>query len=320
MLDANEPLTVPGAEVLAWVDAAGPDAVWVLPTRPRIATAQDGLPDVSLLLYRRGSTPTPDGGQLTLTVDLRLTDAERAAAAKAADALRPQPQSRQDPPLPPVEVHTPSWVDGVVHASIADGVTAEGKPSLLADNSCLLTVQLDAGQAAAVQDAWEHGFPDGTIELVGGVDGVSSASASGTVSSSSYTSSSSSSYTSSSSSSYTSGTSSSPTSSKSSTGASCSSGDPTTGGPTAGGSTAGGPTSGDPTSGGPTTGGPITGGSTTGGPTSGGPTTGTTSSRTVTSASVAASARQTVRVPLELRGPLRLPYDAKTARRTDLNL
>jgi hypothetical protein len=248
MLDANEPLAVSDAEVLAWVDTAGPDVVWALPIRPRIATAQDGLPDVSLLLYRRGTSPSPDGGQLTMTVDLRLTDAERAAAAAAADALRPQPDGTDDPPLPPVEVRTPTWVDAAVHASIADGVTAEGKPSLLTDNSCLLTLQLDATQAAAVQSAWEDGFPDGTIELSGGVDGSSSASATGTVSSSSST------------------TSSCSTSTGTGTGTSTESG-----------------------------------------------------SRSFT-ARVGASATQTVRVPLRLSGPLRLPHSAKSARRTDLNL
>jgi len=176
MLDASTQLPVPGSDVLAWADLDSPDLVWALPARPRIATAQDGLPDVSLLLYRRGAAAKPDGGQLNLTVDLALTQGEREAAA-AAGAARRTPPRPGEPEPPPVEVKAPSWIDGKVHARLASGVEADGQPSLLGDNGCLLALQLDATQAAAVQDAWSAGFPDATVELDGTIDAANAGAA-----------------------------------------------------------------------------------------------------------------------------------------------
>lgn len=188
MLDASNPLPVSDAEVLAWTDLGSLDVVWALPARPRLATAADGQPDVTLMLYRRGQNSPPDGGQLTLTVDLALTETERMAAAAAGEARRPLPPDRDAPPLPPVQVRTPTWTEAQVHAEPVPGLTAEGKPSLMGDNSCMLTLQLDAAQAADVQSAWDDGFPEGTVELRGTVDGGYSAAATATVSGSTTTS------------------------------------------------------------------------------------------------------------------------------------
>lgn len=176
MLDALTPLQVPGAGVLAWADGDSTDLVWALPQCPSIAVAADGQPDVSLLLYRRGDDP-PSGGQLTVTVDLALTQQQRAAAAAVGAARRPPPRRPDDPPPPPVEVRAPNWLDATVHAQFAAGLGADGRPSLLGDNSCLLAVQLDAAAAASVQDAWEAGFPDATVELTGTVDAATAGAA-----------------------------------------------------------------------------------------------------------------------------------------------
>jgi len=181
MLDASNPVVVSGAEVLAWADLAGPDVVWALPTRPRLAVASDGGPDAALMLYRRGAGNPPDGGQLSLTVDLALTAREREVAAAAGAARRPAPKD-PDEEQPPVEVRTPQWLDATVHAELVPGLTVDGTPTLMGDNTCLLTAQLDAAQAADVQAAWDDGFPDATIELRGTVDGARSAAATATVS------------------------------------------------------------------------------------------------------------------------------------------
>jgi hypothetical protein len=177
MLDATTPLAVPNAEVLAWADLDSPDVVWALPGWPRLAVDADGLPNASVLLYRRGKNSPPDGGQLNLTVDLKLTDAEREAAARAGAANRPPPRPG-DPDPPPVEVGTPQWVEATVHAELLPGLTAAGTPSLLGDNACVLALQLDAAQAAAVQDAWDAGFPDATVALDGVIEGAGAAAAS----------------------------------------------------------------------------------------------------------------------------------------------
>lgn len=241
MLDAGTPLAVPGAEVLAWADLDLPGVVWALPARPRLVIGADGLPDASLLLYRRGRDNPPDGGQLALTVDLALTGQERAAAAAAGEARRP-PTEPPAPPPPPVEVRAPQWIEAAVHAELLPGVhgvpglSAGGRPSLMADNACALALQLDGEQAAAVQRAWEDGFPEATIELDGAIDGAVQGSASASTAASA---------------------------------TSCAEGIQTT---------------------------------------------------RAAGFTVAAAARTAVRVPLRLRGPLRLPPQARTARRTDLTL
>ncbi len=181
MLDAASPLPVPGVEVLAWADLDSVDVVWALPARPRLALAADGGADASLMLYRRGAGSPPDGGQLSLTVDLALSAGEREAAAAAGAARRPAPTD-PDEQRPPVEVRTPQWLDATVHAELLPGLTVDGRPTLMGDNTCMLTVQLDATQAAGVQDAWADGFPEATVELRGTVDGTYSAAATATVS------------------------------------------------------------------------------------------------------------------------------------------
>jgi hypothetical protein len=177
MLNAANPLPVPG--VLAWADLDTADTVWALPLRPRLAVGADGIPEISLLLYRRGAGNPPEGGQLSLTVDLKLTPGEREAAAKAGVARRPPPKPGA-PQLPPVEVRTPQWVAATVRAELLPTLSVAGTPSLLGDNACVLAVQLDAARAAAVQDAWADGFPDATVEFDGSVEGANAAAAAAT--------------------------------------------------------------------------------------------------------------------------------------------
>lgn len=174
MLNADEVVPVPGFEVLAWADHASLDVVWALPARPRLTSGPTGLAEIDLLLYRRRGERALMGGQLTLTVDVALTDDERAAAAHAADGRRPQPPTGERP-LPPVEVRAPLWTSGTVCAHPVADLPMQGTPSLLADNRCLLTAQLDAAGAAKVAAAWDDGFADATIELLGAVDGVTTA-------------------------------------------------------------------------------------------------------------------------------------------------
>lgn len=178
MLNADDVVPVPGVEVLAWADHASPDVVWALPARPRLSVAPDGRTEVDLLLYGRRGAAAPMGGQLTMTVDVALTDAERAAAAGALDTRRrtrghasvaPATAARA---LPPVEVRAPLWTSAAVHARLADHLALQGAPSLLADDHCLLTCQLDATTAGWADAAWDSGFADATVELRGVVDGV----------------------------------------------------------------------------------------------------------------------------------------------------
>ena len=90
MLNADARLTidaVPGAIVYA--DNMDRGRVYAFAASPRIALDENGVPQLSLLLYRHGKDAPPEGGQLTLTTSLALTDGERAGVAAALASSPP---------------------------------------------------------------------------------------------------------------------------------------------------------------------------------------------------------------------------------------
>ncbi|WP_456846238.1 hypothetical protein [Cellulomonas sp. P5_C6] len=154
MIDLAAPLLVPGA-VRAWRDDTDAGRVWACAAGPRWVVAPDGGPDVSLVLYRRGTGPV-EGGTATLGVDLALTAAERDAVVRAATP----PATRERPTPPPPVLAPPEWLTGTVRIDLADGVTASTAPSLLGDNRATVVLTLDATSAPAVAAAWAADLPD----------------------------------------------------------------------------------------------------------------------------------------------------------------
>jgi hypothetical protein len=171
MLDADAPLDVgPGA--VAFADAADPLVVYACAAAPRL-NVEDGRPELTVLAYRRGGRE-PEGGQVTLSTTLGLTEDERDRIA-AALAL-PPPPGADTGPRP--RVLAPQWLSGAVTVRLAAGVELAGSPSLSGANTCVLTGTLDRRQIATLVAAVDAGLPEATATYA--VDVAASRTATGT--------------------------------------------------------------------------------------------------------------------------------------------
>ncbi|HEX6755512.1 MAG TPA: hypothetical protein VF109_06155 [Mycobacteriales bacterium] len=175
MLDADAPLDA-GPYTIAFGDASDPLRVYACAAAPRL-TVEDGRPELTVLAYRRGSGPA-EGGQVTLTTTLGLTEDERDRIAAAL--APPPPPGAGTGPLPRVlpRVLPPHWLSGAVTVRLAGGVELTGTPSLSGPNTCVLAGTLDAGQVAALLAAVQAGLPDATAAY--SVDVAASRTAGGT--------------------------------------------------------------------------------------------------------------------------------------------
>jgi hypothetical protein len=169
MLDADAPLDV-GEDVLAFADATDPLRVYACAAVPRL-TVEYGRPGLSVLAYRRGGGD-PEGGQVTLSTTLGLTEEQRDRIA----GTLPAPPGADTGPRP--RVLSPQWLSGVVTVRLADGVELAGSPSLSGPNTCVLAGSLDRGQVAALLAAVAAGLPDATATY--SVDVAASRTATGT--------------------------------------------------------------------------------------------------------------------------------------------
>ncbi len=148
--------------LLIYPDHASASRFYAVPATPRIAVDDRHSPQISLLIYGRkhGSTIQPMGAQISLTTSLGLTAQERDLLMPLLTArLTAQPQSDVQPP----ELVSPDWLTGDVTVHLADRIELVGKPALIGNNECALSLSLTADQTASLQDALANGLPDATI-------------------------------------------------------------------------------------------------------------------------------------------------------------
>lgn len=169
MLDPTREVPVSAAcGARVFHDADDPVALIAVPTRPRVATDEQGRPAIRLVVLRRREPPPPRwmNASLTLTTSLELTDQQRACLRRELDSLLPPAgPAQQAPSLVGV-----TWTDGRVHVQLLGDSTAvlEGTPSLVGRNECALSCAVTEAQLPALLDAWRGGLPAGSVtyELV----------------------------------------------------------------------------------------------------------------------------------------------------------
>jgi hypothetical protein len=163
MLDPMTSIPVdPNLGVLVYADHIDPARVWALPAAPHLQRSSDGKPAISLLVYTRGANHAPSGGQLTLTVNLGLSDEKLAAIGAWVEHARGVATDSGSSPTP-ISVAVPTWLSGEVRLELVNGVGATGRPSLLADNACALVVAFDEQHSREVLDAWNEGLPEASV-------------------------------------------------------------------------------------------------------------------------------------------------------------
>ena len=157
MLVPGGQFTVPGlVDVLIYPDDSSAESFYAVRARPRIARADDGTPEISLMLYgkREGNLFNPTGGLLSLTAALDLSpDEEKKVIALLKERLA---QAMADPraPIPAPRLLGIHWLSGTAELLLGSKSVATGKPSMIGDNRCSFSVRLDAGQAKDFQQAW----------------------------------------------------------------------------------------------------------------------------------------------------------------------
>ena len=133
MLADDQKVELPGVEgILVYRDFSDAKLFYCCSTRPSIAR-KDGDYQFTVVLYDQ---PRDDcAGMLSLVVDLKPDD---ATMKKATDQLRAKTPGAQLVPMP--------WSSGAVAAAIIGGDPVFAVPSLLGDNSAVLTVNLTTAQ------------------------------------------------------------------------------------------------------------------------------------------------------------------------------
>lgn len=165
MLNPASRFMLPGLpDIAVYTDSASPSRFYALPGRPRVALDAQGQPEINLLLYKRHGEVA--GGQCSLTVDLDLTEVERAGLRAGLHQRLVAAAPPRTPPaaIPAPELLSPDWLEGTVTLVLVEGVSAVGTPSLAGANRCSFTMNLDDAQAKKVQTAWKNGLPDAFIE------------------------------------------------------------------------------------------------------------------------------------------------------------
>lgn len=165
MLNPASRFVLPGLpEVAVYADSAGASRFYALPSRPRLTLDAQGRPEIHLLLYKRHGEVA--GGQCSLTADLALSTAERAALLTGLQARLVAAAPPRTPPasVPAAELLPVDWLEGAAALTLAEGISANGAPSLAGDNRCTFSLTLDAAQAKTLQKAWEKGLPAAFIE------------------------------------------------------------------------------------------------------------------------------------------------------------
>ncbi|SFG60907.1 hypothetical protein [Methylobacterium gossipiicola] len=124
--------------VLVYGDSAAPDRFYYAGTRPRLARDGDGylftLIRYERVLDGRAGAP-PQAGMLSFVVDLAPAPADLAAAETALRKRRP------DARLTPIP-----WTSGTVIAAIIGGDPVRATPSLMGDNSAVVSLGLTTDQ------------------------------------------------------------------------------------------------------------------------------------------------------------------------------
>lgn len=145
MIDLEQSLPLPGLDVRAWADDEDEQLVWTCAQGPRWARDKDGVPEVTLMLYRRGAQGDVAGGQASVTLDLAITSAERTAVLAATARPRSSP---------------PQWASGEVEVHLMKGLSTTSRSSLFGDNQCIAVFALDAETARRLESAWADGLPE----------------------------------------------------------------------------------------------------------------------------------------------------------------
>jgi hypothetical protein len=167
MLTMTERLTIAEfPDLLIYPDDEDQRAFYAIRGSPRVATDEDGLPQISLVLYGRkeGVDVRVHGGWLGLTTTLQLTAAEARAVD---DALTRRLAARISRPagapatLP--RLRAPDWLDGDAQVRLSSELALSGTPSLIGGNQATFSQTLDAAQAERLRAAWIDGLRDGWI-------------------------------------------------------------------------------------------------------------------------------------------------------------
>jgi hypothetical protein len=144
-------------------DDSSPASFYAIPARPRIASRDDGKPEISLMVRTKKINYQTEvtGGFLTLSISVGISKEEEASllsllSRKLAQDAPPDPD--QPPPTPRLLAW--NWLSTVVDLTVGGKTNVAGQPSMMGDNRCAFSINLNTDQAKSLYKSWQQGKLD----------------------------------------------------------------------------------------------------------------------------------------------------------------
>lgn len=145
--------------VVLYPDDSSQASFYAIPASPRIATRDDGKPEISLMIRTKkiNNQTEVTGGLLTLSTSVGLSRAEEKSVLDllARKLAREQPPGSTEPPPAP-RILACNWMSGIVDLTVAGKTSVCGQPSMMGDNRCAFSMNLGADQAKTLYKSWQQ--------------------------------------------------------------------------------------------------------------------------------------------------------------------
>jgi hypothetical protein len=144
-------------------DDSSPSSFYAIPAKPRIASRDDGKPEISLMIRTQkiNNQTEVTGGFLTLSISVGISKQEEASllgllSCKLAQDAPPD----ADQPLPQPRLLAWNWLSTAVDLTVGGKTNVAGQPSMMGDNRSAFSINLNADQAKALYKSWQQGKLD----------------------------------------------------------------------------------------------------------------------------------------------------------------
>ena len=142
-------------------DDSSPASFYAIPASPRIAFRDDGKPEISLMIRTKKINYQTEvtGAFLTLSISVGISKEEEASLLGLLSRKLAQEPPPDQPPLTP-KLLAWNWLSTVVDLAIGRKTNVAGQPSMMGDNCCAFSINLNADQAKSLYKSWQQGKLD----------------------------------------------------------------------------------------------------------------------------------------------------------------
>jgi len=140
-----------------------PASFYAIPAKPRIASRDDGKPELSLMIRTKkiNNQTEVTGGFLTLSISVGISEEEQTSLlGLLSHKLAQDAPPDADQPAPQPRLLAWNWLSSVVDLTVGGKTNVAGQPSMMGDNRCAFSINLNADQAKSLYKSWQQGKLD----------------------------------------------------------------------------------------------------------------------------------------------------------------